>query len=147
MVQFFQNYTIEATLVFLFMLGTALKQGFELVQYFRNKAVDQVDKVRDREQGAIRASEQLAMQNTQLMKINEKIDQLLVSNEDSIKSWIVTLYKQRKRDPSGLDSMQMDLLERRFAHYKKLGGNSYVDNLMQELREIYNNKEDNNASV
>lgn len=147
MVQFFQNYTIEATLVFLFMLGTALKQGFELVQYFRNKAVDQVDKVRDREQGAARASEQLATQNTELMKINEKIDQLLVSNEDSIKSWIVTLYKQRKKDPSRLDSMQMDLLERRFAHYKKLGGNSYVDNLMQELREIYNNKEDNNASV
>lgn len=147
MVQFFQNYTIEATLVFLFMLGTALKQGFELVQYFRNKAVDQVDKVRDREQGATRASEQLAKQNAELMKINEKIDQLLVSNEDSIKSWIVTLYKQRKRDPSGLDSMQMDLLERRFVHYKKMGGNSYIDNLMQELREIYNNKEDNNASV
>lgn len=147
MVQFFQNYTIEATLVFLFMLGVALKQGFELFQYFRNKAVDQVDKVRDREQGAIRASEQLATQNTELMKINEKIDQLLVSNEDSIKSWIVTLYKQRKKDPSGLDSMQMDLLERRFSHYKKMGGNSYVDNLMQELREIYNSKEDNNASV
>lgn len=147
MVQFFQNYTIEATLVFLFMLGTALKQGFELVQYFRNKAVDQVDRVRDREQEFTRALEQLATQNTELMKINEKIDQLLVSNEDSIKSWIVTLYKQRKKDPSGLDSMQMDLLERRFAHYKKLGGNSYVDNLMQELREIYNSKEDNNASV
>lgn len=147
MVQFFQNYTIEATLVFLFMLGVALKQGFELFQYFRNKAVDQVDKVRDREQGFTRALEQLATQNTELMKINEKIDQLLVSNEDSIKSWIVTLYKQRKKDPSGLDSMQMDLLERRFAHYIKLGGNSYVDNLMQELREIYNSKEDNNASV
>lgn len=129
------------------MLGVALKQGFELFQYFRNKAVDQVDKVRDREQGFTHALEQLATQNTELMKINEKIDQLLVSNKDSIKSWIVTLYKQRKKDPSGLDSMQMDLLERRFAHYEKLGGNSYVDNLMQELREIYNSKEDNNASV
>ena len=147
MVQFFQNYTIEATLVFLFMLGVALKQGFELFQYFRNKAVDQVDKVRDREQGATRASEQLAKQNTELMKINEKIDELLASDKDAIKSWIVMFYKQCKKDPSGLNSMQMDLLERRYSHYKKQGGNSYIDNLMQELREIYNNKEDNNASV
>ena len=147
MVQFFQNYTIEATLVFLFMLGTALKQGFELVQYFRNKAVDQVDRVRDREQEFTRALEQIAKQNDQLMKINEKIDALLASDKDAIKSWIVMFYKQNKKDPSGLDSMQMDLLERRFSHYKQEGGNSYIDNLMQELREIYNNKEDNNASV
>lgn len=147
MVQFFQNYTIEATLVFLFMLGVALKQGFELFQYFRNKAVDQVDKVRDREQEFTRTLEQLATQNTELMKINEKIDQLLASDKNAIKSWIVMFYKRYKRDPSGLDSMQMDLLERRFYHYKKQGGNSYIDNLMQELREIYNNKEDNNASV
>lgn len=147
MVQFFQNYTIEATLVFLFMLGVALKQGFELFQYFRNKAVDQVDKVRDREQEFTRALEQLATQNNQLMKINEKIDQLLASDKNAIKSWIVMFYKRYKRDPSGLDSMQMDLLERRFYHYKRQGGNSYIDNLMQELREIYNNKEDNNASV
>lgn len=118
MVQFFQNYTIEATLVFLFMLGTALKQGFELVQYFRNKAVDQVDKVRDREQEFTRALEQIAKQNSQLMKINEKIDELLASDKDAIKSWIVMFYKQNKKDPSGLDSMQMDLLERRFSHYK-----------------------------
>ena len=81
------------------------------------------------------------------MKINEKIDELLASDKDAIKSWIVMFYKQNKKDPSGLDSMQMDLLERRYSHYKKEGGNSYIDNLMQELREIYNNKEDNNASV
>lgn len=147
MVQFFQNYTLEATLVFLFMLGIALKQGFELFQYFRNKAVDQVDKVRDREERSTKALEEIATQNSQLMKINEKIDQLLASDKDAIKSWIVMFYKQYKKDPFGLDSMQMDLLERRFYHYKKQGGNSYIDNLMQELREIYNNKEDNNASV
>lgn len=147
MVQFFQNYTIEATLVFLFMLGVALKQGFELFQYFRNKAVDQVDKVRDREEQSAKTLEQIATQDSQLMKINEKIDQLLASDKDAIKSWIVMFYKQYKKDPSGLDSMQMDLLEHRFYHYKKQGGNSYIDNLMQELREIYNNKEDNNASV
>ena len=81
------------------------------------------------------------------MKINEKIDALLASDKDAIKSWIVIFYKQYKEDPSKLDSMQMDLLERSFFHYKKEGGNSYIDNLMQELREIYNSKEDNNASV
>jgi len=40
------------------------------------------------------------------------------------------LYKQCKKDPSILDSMQMDLLERRYKHYKNEGGNSYIDNLM-----------------
>ena len=147
MVQFFQQYTIEATIIFLFMLGTALKQGYELVQYFRNKTVDHVDKIREQEEALEQVIKNMQRQQKQLQSITDKIDELLVSDKDSIKSWIVMLYKQYKKDPSGLDSMQMDLLERRFSHYKQEGGNSYIDNLMQELREIYNNKEDNNASV
>lgn len=147
MVQFFQNYTIEATLVFLFILGTALKQGFELVQYFRNKTVSHVDKIREQEETLAKVIDNMQQQQKQLQSITDKIDELLASDKDSIKSWIVMLYKQYKKDPSGLNSMQMDLLERRFCHYKQEGGNSYIDNLMQELREIYNNKEDNNASV
>lgn len=147
MVQFFQQYTIEATIIFLFMFGTALKQGYELVQYFRNKTVDHVDKIREQEEALEQVIKNMQQQQKQLQSITDKIDELLVSDKDSIKSWIVMLYKQYKKDPSGLDSMQMDLLERRFSHYKKEGGNSYIDNLMQELREIYNNKEDNNASV
>lgn len=147
MVQFFQQYTLEATIIFLFMFGTALKQGYELVQYFRNKTVDHVDKIREQEEALEQVIKNMQQQQKQLQSITDKIDELLVSDKDSIKSWIVMLYKQYKKDPSGLDSMQMDLLERRFSHYKKEGGNSYIDNLMQELREIYNNKEDNNASV
>lgn len=147
MVQFFQQYTLEATIIFLFMFGTALKQGYELVQYFRNKTVDHVDKIREQEEALEQVIKNMQQQQKQLQSITDKIDELLVSDKDSIKSWIVMLYKQYKKDPSGLDSMQMDLLERRFSHYKQEGGNSYIDNLMQELREIYNNKEDNNASV
>ena len=147
MVQFFQQYTIEATIIFLFMLGTALKQGYELVQYFRNKTFNHIDKIREQEETLRQVIKNMQQQKKQLQSITDKIDELLVSDKDSIKSWIVMLYKQYKKDPSGLDSMQMDLLERRFSHYKKEGGNSYIDNLMQELREIYNNKEDNNASV
>ena len=147
MVQFFQQYTIEATIIFLFMLGTALKQGYELVQYFRNKTFNHVDKVREQEETLGQVIKNMQQQQKQLQSITDKIDELLASDKDSIKSWIVMLYKQYKKDPFGLDSMQMDLLERRFSHYKQEGGNSYIDNLMQELREIYNNKEDNNASV
>ena len=147
MVQFFQQYTIEATIIFLFMLGTALKQGYELVQYFRNKTFNHIDKIREQEETLRQVIKNMQQQKKQLQSITDKIDELLVSDKDSIKSWIVMLYKQYKKDPSGLDSMQMDLLERRFSHYKQEGGNSYIDNLMQELREIYNNKEDNNASV
>lgn len=147
MVQFFQQYTLEATIIFLFMLGIALRQGYELVQYFRNKTFNHVDKVREQEEALEQVVKNIQQQQKQLQSITDKIDELLASDKDSIKSWIVMLYKQYKKDPSGLNSMQMDLLERRYSHYKKQGGNSYIDNLMQELREIYNNKEDNNASV
>ena len=147
MVQFFQQYTLEATIIFLFMFGTALKQGYELVQYFRNKTFNHVDKIREQEETLEQVINNMQQQQKQLQSITDKIDELLASDKDSIKSWIVMLYKQYKKDPFGLDSMQMDLLERRFSHYKQEGGNSYIDNLMQELREIYNNKEDNNASV
>ena len=80
-------------------------------------------------------------------QISEKIDLLQESDRDSIKSWIVMLYHKYKDDDTELDSMQMDLLERRYKHYKEEGGNSYIDELMEELRSIYKKKGESHVSV
>lgn len=147
MVQFFSKYSLQFTIVFLFMFGVACKQFYEVYDFFKNKTVQQVDKVRDEKELLTWLVQEVKGLKDQLQQITEKLDSLLVSDLDGIKSWIVMLYKQCKKDPSILDSMQMDLLERRYKHYKNEGGNSYIDNLMQELREIYNDKEDKDASV
>lgn len=147
MVEFFQQYTLEATLIFLFVFGTAIKEGWDLVKYFKDKTVDHVDEVRQRELALQQALDGIAKQQEELLKINEKLDELIQSDKDSIKSWIVMLYRKYKASPIDFDSMEMDLLERRYGHYKQEGGNSYIDNIMVELREIYNDKEDKDASV
>lgn len=52
------------------------------------------------------------------------------------------IYRKVKVDPKHLNDIEMDLLERRYSHYLDEGGNSYVTHLMEQLRQIYNNKED-----
>ncbi len=83
----------------------------------------------------------------QVKQISNKIDLLRESNRDSIKSWIVMSYRKYREDDTQLDNMQMDLLERRYQHYKEEGGNSYIDELMEELRIIYKKKGESHVSV
>ena len=147
MIQLFQHYTLEATIVLVFMLAVAIKQVFELVQFFKNKAESRFGTVQQHEQNLKAVADGMSKMQQELKIINDKVDNLIESDRDAIKSWIVMLYRKYKIDATDFDSMEMDLLERRYNHYKQQGGNSYIDNIMVELRQIYNKKEDNNASV
>ena len=141
---FIAKWGVEAIILFIIGFGIALKEVIELVKYFQRLVKERV-KTAERDDDQDIKLEDL---NSKLIQIDKKIDRinddvkiLQDSDKDAIKSWIVTLYHKYKKDPSGLDHMEMDLLERRYKHYKDEGGNSYVDDLMVELRNIYKNKE------
>ena len=63
----------------------------------------------------------------------DQLDVLIASDKESIKSFIVSCYYQAKSD-GYVNSHLMQIIEERYATYKKENGNSYVGGLMNELR-------------
>lgn len=67
-----------------------------------------------------------------------KILQLLIeSDKDAIKSFIVKEHHHHMRE-QWIDDFSLDTIEKRYGHYKEEGGNSYVGDLIQDLRSLPN---------
>lgn len=141
------KFDITTIILVLFMTAFAIREVFELYHYFHDKIYGKYEK-QDNEKDTIdNLSATLASVLQQVKDIDKKINLLQESDKDAIKSWIVGLYHKYKENPKELEAMQMDLLERRYGHYKDQGGNSYIDQLMEDLRTIYKEKGESNVSM
>ena len=81
-------------------------------------------------------SKQQEKTSKQLESICNKIDMLISSDKDNIKSYITKEHHIFVYQKGWIDDYSLDCIERRFQHYKDEGGNSFVEDLMNELREL-----------
>lgn len=75
-------------------------------------------------------------QNETLRILTEKINLLIDSDKDSIKSFITERHHHFCYEEGWIDDYSMDCIERRFRHYTDEGGNSFIHDLMEELRAL-----------
>lgn len=134
------TFDLKTILLVLFLVAVGARELIQLYRYFRMRIYGKFE-TQDNEKETMNNMEK-SMQSMllELKDIDKKLSLLQVSNRDSIKSWILMSYQKYKENNAQLDSMQMDLLERRYQHYKDQGGNSYIDEIMDELRAIYKKK-------
>lgn len=71
-----------------------------------------------------------------LKKMSDKIDLLIESDKDDIKSYITREHHRFCYDLKEIDDFSLDCLEKRFKHYSDEGGNSFIQEFMQELRKL-----------
>ena len=79
------------------------------------------------------------MQNTQnetLRILTDKINLLIDSDKDSIKSFITDRHHHFCYDKKWIDDYSLDCIEKRYKHYTDEGGNSFIHDLMKELRAL-----------
>lgn len=72
-------------------------------------------------------------------KFNElmsKLNLLLASDRDAIKAHIVEKHHYFCYTKKYIDDYSLDCLEKRYEHYVAENGNSYVEDLMEELRAL-----------
>ena len=58
------------------------------------------------------------------------------SDKDDIKSWITEKHHFYCYERKWIDDYSMDCIEKRYGHYKDEGGNSFIEELMNELRSL-----------
>lgn len=69
-------------------------------------------------------------------KMQETIDILLASDKDDIKAWITQQHHYFCYELGYIDDFSLDCIEKRYAHYKDEGGNSFIAALMTDIRAL-----------
>lgn len=69
-------------------------------------------------------------------KLTSMVELLLTSDRDSIKAFIVDKHHYFYYNKKWIDDYSMDCLEKKYDTYQKENGNSYVGDLMKQLRSL-----------
>lgn len=82
-------------------------------------------------------SSQLKQTLDVIENLNQKIDLLINSDKDSIKAYITKEHHYFTNPKVGwIDDYSLDCIERRYGHYQEEGGNSFIGDLMHDLRRL-----------
>lgn len=71
----------------------------------------------------------------QLEKQQKTLDTLVASDRDDIKGWLVQQYHYFMNLGS-IDDFSKDTIEKRATHYFTEGGNSYIEDLLKQIRKL-----------
>lgn len=139
MIKILENYSLSEVATFIILLALATKGVItfgdwvseRLAKVFNKKTL----KVKEAEQIENLQSKQKETENI-LQEIKGKIDLLIASDKDSIKSYITKEHHHFCYDKKWIDDYSLDCIERRYGHYTEEGGNSFIKELMNELRNL-----------
>lgn len=167
----FTTFSVEQIIFYAIMLGIAIKGVWDFVDWCIKKYKNKFNKDYEAkskeellEQHYLNCKEQhiesmqryndletkigsfMETVNTKVDNIEGQLKQLTISDMHDIKGWIVE--KHHKVMKKGwIDDFTMDILEKRYNDYLKEGGNSYIANLMDEMRGLpHTPPKDNNAA-
>lgn len=143
-------YSITEILVFIVVLALAIKG----VITFYDWAKERLQRVFDKEYNATTEKQQLENRLRQgsetmdklaknqaemaavIQKLSDKIDMLIDSDKDDIKSFLTREHHYFCYQKGWIDDYSLECCERRYAHYKDEGGNSFIEGFMEELRKL-----------
>lgn len=139
MLELFTTFSIVEIISFLVIAAGALK-GF--VSFWdwataRLKQVFKKENQRECESEQIKKlTEQQKAADEKIEKIINAIDLLTQSDKDDIKAWITEKHHYFCYEKQQIDDYSLDCIEKRYNHYKDEGGNSFIDDLMSDLRSL-----------
>ena len=150
MVELLQHYSLSDILIFIVILALAVKS---LISFF-DWVHDRLEKVFNKEYCKLSEKEELKQRlqhgsevmttlkanqtatDKILNDLSAKIDMLIDSDKDDIKSYITREHHYFCYQVGWIDDFSLDCLERRYEHYSDEGGNSFIEGFMDELREL-----------
>ena len=150
MIELLQQYSIVEILAILIALAMGIKGFFSFWDWSVAKLKKIFNKERDQEEDKQDVEDKLSCHeekmkelmdgqialNEKLEHLMNKINLLIASDRDDIKSWITEKHHYYCYSQEWIDDYSLDCIEKRFKHYQDENGNSFVENLMNELRTL-----------
>lgn len=140
------NYAIETLIIgaifFVLLIKEIVRTTGWVKEHFINPGVQkaqatlQQEQRLQRDEALIKAlMENNIEQNATLVELKDAIFDLRESEKESIKSWITEMHHRLIRQ-GWVDDYSLSCIEERFTRYKKFDGNSFVLDLMLEIRAL-----------
>lgn len=150
MEQLLARYSVTEIIIFLVLVGCAIKEVVTFIDWAHKrlkqrfaredeheeikqeleKVADHLDKIEKH------FTTMLEENRVQAREMQKSIDLLIASDKDDIKAWITREHHFFCYEAKKIDDYSLDCIEKRFAHYKDEGGNSYIADLMGEIRAL-----------
>ena len=140
---FFETYSLTQIIIFITLSALAVKEFINLIdwflnrgeKYFKNKNKEE-DKFAKYEEEIKALKENQEKMSESINKLSANVELLIDSDKDDIKSFITKEYHYFVEQKGWIDKFSFDCIEKRFNHYKDEGGNSFIEDLMNELRHL-----------
>lgn len=150
MAELFETYTVGEIISFVvtFALATKglvtfwdwavdrIKRSFHKENQKEKEMQTLEEKIERNEQKIMEVSEKQLENKEALDKVAKSVDLLIQSDKDSIKSYITKEHHYYCYKQKWIDDYTLDCIEKRYSHYREEGGNSFIEDLMEELREL-----------
>ena len=140
---FFETYSLTQIIIFIILSALAVKEFINLIdwflnrgeKYFKNKNKEE-DKFAKYEEEIKALKENQEKMSESINKLSANVELLIDSDKDDIKSFITKEYHYFVEQKGWIDKFSFDCIEKRFNHYRDEGGNSFIEDLMSELRKL-----------
>ena len=150
MIALLQHYSLSDILMFTVFLALAIKSlisffdwAYVYIKKFFNIHYSKINQKEALERRLQKVSQVMTeLKNNQqttdeiLKDLSAKIDMLISSDRDDIKSYITREHHYFCYKLGYIDDFSLDCIEKRFKHYSDEGGNSFIENFMKDLRAL-----------
>ena len=150
MTDLFNEYTLGEIVSFIVTFAVSTKAfvtfwdwGVERLKKVFNKQTQKdkerqalEEKIERNEQKITEVSKKQEETKDSIDKITKSVDLLIQSDKDSIKSYITKEHHYYCYKQKWIDDYTLDCIEKRYGHYTEEGGNSFIKDLMEELRDL-----------
>lgn len=137
------NYSLEQIIMFVVILALALKGLIDFYDWAKKRfnTITTKEHLKLNEKASIKEDidklyQIQVTQNESIDKLTQSVNLLLQSDKDEIKAWITEKHHYFCYEVKYINDYSLDCIERRYAHYIAEGGNSFVADLMSDLRSL-----------
>lgn len=150
MLKFLESYSFSEVMIFIVIFALAIKELITLydwakerlkrvfvVGFEQQQQEDKTeDKIKELNQKIDTISNRQAGIDKDIARILAKIDMLIDSDKDDIKLSITEKHHYFCYEKGYIDDYSLDCLEKKYGHYCDEGGNSFIGDLMKDLRAL-----------
>lgn len=149
MQQLISSYSFGQIFVFCIILSFAIKQFITFLDWIKERMNKQVDsdryastiehrldqaiKAREKEISKLKENESILQES--INQLSKQLSLLIKSDRDDIKAWITSQH-HHFISQGEIDYYSFQCITKRYQHYKAEGGNSFIDDLMQEINAL-----------
>ena len=148
--QLVSQYSFGAIVMLVVTLAVAFKFLSELLEYFYNKLKkffnyqtlkdtqhsEIIESIASLQANIKSLSQEISNQSNDIKALQEHEKLALERLQENSRSYIIDKHHYFCYEIKAIDDLNLESLERRYLYYKAAGGNSFIDGLMEEIREL-----------